>query len=101
VKDTDLKILSQEEIDTKLKKYPGWIFRDDKIIKEFLFPSFSSGIDFLVKLTPYCESIDHHPDVHIYYKKIIFELTRFSVGGKVTERDFKVASKIESLWKKE
>lgn len=98
-KDLDLQPLEQEEIFQKLDHLPGWEFNHDKIIKTFEFPSFSAGIALLSKLAPFCDQIDHHPDIHINYKKILFELTRFSVGSKVTDRDFTVANKIEELYK--
>jgi 4a-hydroxytetrahydrobiopterin dehydratase len=96
--DEDLRILNSDEIVQKLKDFPGWNYHDDKISKEFTFGSFNEAVDLVVKLAPFCNKIDHHPDIHIYYKKIVFDLTRFSVGGKVTPRDFTVASEIERLY---
>jgi len=96
--DQDLKILSEDEIREKLKSFPGWKYQDDKISKEFVFESFLGGLDLINKLAPFCNSIDHHPDIHIYYKKVVFDLQRFSVGGKVTLRDFTVAAEIERLF---
>jgi 4a-hydroxytetrahydrobiopterin dehydratase len=98
-KDKDLKILTRIQINKNLKKLPGWKYGKNKIYKEFLFESFSKAVEFVSKLAPFFNKIDHHPDIHIFYKKILFELTRFSVGGKVTQRDFTDAKKIESEYK--
>ncbi len=95
----NIKILSTEEITQKLEEFPGWEYGNDKISKQFEFKSFLAGIDFVNSLASFCEEIDHHPDIHIAYKKIRFELQRFDVGGKVTDRDFTVARKIEELYK--
>ena len=46
-------------------------------------------------MVPFFEIKDHHPDVHIFYNRIRFELSRYDVGGKVTDRDVEVAKKIE------
>jgi len=97
-KDEDLRILSEQEINEKLKEFQGWTYKDNKISKEFKFNRFVDGVVFIVRLAGFCDSIDHHPDIHIYYKKILFELQRFSVGQKVTLRDFTVARKIEELY---
>jgi len=97
--DEGLRLLSKEEIEEKLKGFPGWKFHDDKISKQFEFKSFSDAVEFINKLVPFCNRIDHHPDIHIYYKKILFDLQRFSVGGKVTDRDFTVAREIETLYR--
>jgi len=99
MKDKDLEILSNNDVKENLQNFHGWKYKNNKISKTFEFRSFSDGVDFIVKLAPFCNKIDHHPDIHIYYKKIQFDLTRFSVGGKVTERDFRVAKKIEDLYK--
>jgi pterin-4a-carbinolamine dehydratase len=43
--------------------------------------------------------VDHHPDVHIAYGDVTFELTRYDLGGKVTDRDVEVAKKISSTYR--
>lgn len=91
--------LTNEAIETKLRDLPGWSFEDDKIKKEFKFPDFLTAIDFINRLSPFFQENDHHPDMHISYNRIKFELQRFDIGGKVTELDFIVASKIEESFK--
>jgi len=70
------------------------------IIGKLKIKDFSDGLDLLNKLIPFCNKIYHHPNVHIYFRQWIFELTRYSIGGKVTERDFTIARKIEKLYQK-
>ncbi|OGZ64551.1 MAG: hypothetical protein A3A98_03275 [Candidatus Staskawiczbacteria bacterium RIFCSPLOWO2_01_FULL_40_39] len=91
-------ILTEEEILEKLGELDGWSYKDNKISKQFQFSDFMDSLDFINKLAPYCESIDHHPDAHIFYNKVLFELQRFDVGGKVTDKDFMVAHEIEKLY---
>jgi len=97
-KDKNLMPLSSEEIKKRLKSISGWIFEDNKISKEFKFDNFSDGLFLLTHLAPFCNYIDHHPDIKISYKTFIFELTEHSIGAKVTERDLQVAKKIEELF---
>lgn len=92
-------ILSKEEIEKELQKAPGWEYKDDKISKQFEFKDFMDALNFINKLAPFCEENDHHPDMHIFYSKILFELQRFDVGGKVTDKDFKIAHEIERMYK--
>ena len=47
----------------------------------------------------YFETMDQHPDVKIAYAEVTFELTRYDVGGKVTDRDVEVAKKISSIYR--
>ena len=88
-------ILKLKEIKAKLKKLSSWKFANNKISKQFEFKDFVDSLDFINNLAPYFESMDHHPDTHIMYSKVLFELQRFDVGGKVTDKDFLVATEIE------
>jgi hypothetical protein len=47
----------------------------------------------------YFETMDHHPDVRIAFGEVTFEMTRYDLGGKVTDRDVEVAKKISSLYR--
>ena len=40
-----------------------------------------------------------NPDVHIAYGEVTFELTRYDMGAKVTDRDVEVAKKISSEYR--
>ena len=90
--------LTEEEIKTRLVDMPGWSFTDNKISKEFKFKDFMDSLNFINRLAPFCEENDHHPDIHLFYNKVVFELQRFDIGGKVTDRDFVIARKIEELY---
>jgi 4a-hydroxytetrahydrobiopterin dehydratase len=91
-------IISPEKIAEELTSLPGWNYQDNKIAKQFEFADFMDSLHFVNRLAPYCESMDHHPDVHIFYNKVLFELQRFDVGGKVTDKDIAVAREIERLY---
>ena len=69
-----------------------------KMTKEYQFKDFSEAVSFVNKLAPYCNEINHHPDIHIYYNKIIFDLKTHDAGGKVTEKDYLLAKEIERLY---
>ena len=95
---SQIHILTQEQIQEELKSLEGWDYKDDKISKEFKFTDFMGSLNFINALAPYCQEHDHHPDVHIFYSKVLFELQRFDVGGKVTDKDIMVAKEIERLY---
>lgn len=94
----DPRILSEEIVKHELLMLPNWRRINNKISKEFIFDSFDDAVSFIKRLAPFCNAIDHHPDIHVYYKKIRFDLTRFDVGERLTDRDFKVAHEIERLF---
>ncbi|MFA5258615.1 MAG: 4a-hydroxytetrahydrobiopterin dehydratase [Candidatus Pacearchaeota archaeon] len=95
----DIQVLNPKEINEKLKEIPGWKYKENKIEKEFQFKEFLEVLAFLVKISPFFEKNDHHPDMHIYYSKVLFQLTRWDIGGKVTNMDFITASEIERVFK--
>ncbi len=97
---TKVKILKKKEIRNALRDMRGWKYAKNKISKEFEFKDFLAAFKFISSLVSYFQRMDHHPDMHIYYNKIQFELQRFDVGGKVTDRDILVAQKIESEYSK-
>lgn len=88
--------LSPDEIETVLQRLPGWAVEEDKrIAKEFEFKDFIESLSFINRLVPFFELKDHHPDVHIFYNRVKFELSRYDIGGKITDRDVEVAKRIE------
>ena len=90
--------LSNEEIQSRLEKLPGWEYVEDKIMKTFEFKDFMDSLGFINSLALFFEENDHHPDTHVLYSKVTFELQRFDIGGKVTDRDFLVAHEIEKRY---
>ena len=67
-----------------------------KIKHEFKFNSYMEGLDFAVKVGKIAESQDHHPNIHIYYERVVIDLITHNIGG-LSENDFIVAAKIEEL----
>ncbi|HTL39488.1 MAG TPA: 4a-hydroxytetrahydrobiopterin dehydratase [Methylomirabilota bacterium] len=92
------KVLTQNEIKKALKTVPGWKYADDKLTKEFEFTDFVGSLSFINRLVAFFQEMDHHPDCHIFYNKVKFELTRFDAGAKVTDRDILVALQINKTF---
>ena len=91
--------LNQSEITEKLKNISGWQFRDNKISKEFELKDFKSALDLVNKIGAEAELMDHHPDILIYsWNKVKISVSTHSEGG-ITEKDFKLAAKIEDVRK--
>ena len=67
-----------------------------KIRHEFKFDDYLSGLDFAFKVGKLANEEDHHPNLHIYYKRVIVDLTTHNIGG-LSENDFILAAKIEEL----
>lgn len=101
-KETDMekpKILTARELRTIMPRLVGWKLKQHKLSRTFEFQDFVQSLSFVNSLVAYFETVDHHPDVHIAYGEVTFELTRYDVGGRVTDRDVEVAKKISSIYR--
>ena len=87
--------LTKDELEIVLQRLPEWTVDSGQLAKEFRFKDFTDSLSFINRLVPYFESKDHHPDIHVFYNRIRFELSRHDIGGKITALDGDVAKHIE------
>jgi 4a-hydroxytetrahydrobiopterin dehydratase len=88
--------LSDSEIDERLGGLEGWKRSGDAIVKEFDNGDFKGSVEFVNKVTPAAEEMNHHPDLEISWKTVTVTITTHSEGG-LTEGDFELASRIDAL----
>jgi 4a-hydroxytetrahydrobiopterin dehydratase len=93
------KVLTAQQLRVIMPRLAGWKLARNKISRTFEFQDFVHSLSFVNSLVAHFETIDHHPDVHIAYGEVTFELTRYDVGGHVTDRDVEVAKKISSVYR--
>lgn len=92
-------ILTKKDLAAIMPRLSGWKLANNKLTRTFEFQDFVQSLAFVNSLVAYFETIDHHPDVRIAYGEVTFELTRYDMGGKVTDRDVEVAKKISSVYR--
>lgn len=90
--------LTQDQIEPLLKQLKlDWEVIEGKKIKyEFKFDTYIDGLKFSSRVGQMAEEEGHHPNIHIYYKKVAIDLTTHSISG-LSENDFIIAAKIEDL----
>jgi 4a-hydroxytetrahydrobiopterin dehydratase len=88
--------LSDEEIAERLQGREGWERKGDAIERVFKFDGFQGSVDFINRITPPAEEMNHHPDLAISWNKVTVSLSTHSEGG-ITENDFELASRIDPL----
>ena len=86
--------LSLQEIEEKLKALQGWQLDGEVISKKFTLPSFPQAMRFVNQVADLAEKADHHPDIHIDYRRVTLTLSTHSEGG-ITQKDFLLAERIE------
>ena len=93
-----LLLLAQEEIDERLKQLdPSWRQEDKYIVRQFSFPTFMEGIQFVNQVAAIAEELDHHPDINLSYRDLQLSVTTHYRGG-LTSRDFRLAGRIDAWW---
>jgi 4a-hydroxytetrahydrobiopterin dehydratase len=88
--------LSDEEIDERLAGLDGWERAGDAIRRQFELKDFKGSVDFVNRLTPEAEDMNHHPDLEVSWNKVTVTITTHSEGG-LTENDFELAGRISPL----
>jgi 4a-hydroxytetrahydrobiopterin dehydratase len=88
--------LSDKEIEERLPGLAGWQRAGRAISRQFELADFKGSVDFVNRLTPEAEEMNHHPDLEISWNKVTVTLTTHSEGG-LTENDFELARRIDGL----
>ncbi|MEA2422488.1 MAG: 4a-hydroxytetrahydrobiopterin dehydratase [Thermoleophilaceae bacterium] len=91
-----MPLLSDDDISARLEDMLGWTRDGDSIKRDFKFDDFQGSVDFVNRITPPAEEMNHHPDIAISWNKVELTLSTHSEGG-LTESDFELAGKIDSL----
>jgi 4a-hydroxytetrahydrobiopterin dehydratase len=91
-----MPVLSDDEIDSRLGSLEGWERDGNAIKREFKFKDFVGSVDFVNRITPLAEEMNHHPDLEISWNKVTVSLSTHSEGG-LTGNDFELAAKIDSV----
>lgn len=92
---------NDEQIETYMQSLEeGWDIEEDDderiLSREFEFNDFNEAMDFANKIAEIAEQEQHHPDLHVYYGRVVVDLWTHAIGG-LSENDFIIASKIDRL----
>jgi 4a-hydroxytetrahydrobiopterin dehydratase len=88
--------LKDQEIEERLGTAEGWERDGEAIRKSFDNGDFKGSVDFVNRLTPEAEAMNHHPDLEISWKTVTVTISTHSEGG-LTANDFELASRIDAL----
>ncbi len=83
--------LSVSEVEERFKALDGWELSDGTLKKEFGFKGFSTAMEFMNRLAPVAEKLDHHPDWSNSYNRVNITLTSHEAHG-LTKHDFAFAT---------
>ncbi len=90
--------INEKEIKERLRTVRGWSLKEKKIAKTFSFENYEKTIIFVNKVAAMAEHEHHHPDLHVYWGKVVVEIWTHDAQG-LTEKDFVLAQQIEDEYK--
>lgn len=74
-----------------------WTETNNQLYRKFEFKNFSEAFAFMTRVAIESEKMDHHPLWSNVYNKVEIWLNTHSAGNVVTEKDRKLAAKIDAL----
>jgi 4a-hydroxytetrahydrobiopterin dehydratase len=89
-------LLDSPAIADFLATHPGWSVAGDALCKTYLFTDYPSGVAFTLRVAFAAEKRDHHPDLHLGYRKVEVSWTTHDRGG-ITTMDTELAELCDQL----
>jgi 4a-hydroxytetrahydrobiopterin dehydratase len=74
-----------------------WKEENDTLYKKFEFKDFSAAFAFMTRVAIEAEKMDHHPRWTNVYNRVEVWLNTHDAGDIVTEKDHKLAARIDKL----
>ncbi len=79
------------------KPLSEWRQKEGKLVRTIAFSDFKEVVSAVNKISKIAEKINHHPDLEIFsYRKLKIKIHTHELN-KLTEKDFDLAMKIDSL----
>ncbi len=75
-----------------------WMEENNKLIRDFTFPTFMDAIFFINKIAEIAEKLQHHPEMTNMYNKVTLRLSTHDAGDIVTDKDKELAAQIDALY---
>jgi 4a-hydroxytetrahydrobiopterin dehydratase len=88
--------LTDEQLQEGLRTLPGWSVESGAVTKEFVFDSYAAGLVFAVACGHMAETLNHHPDLLIGYRRVKVAFVTHDSGG-LTSYDLEAARRVQAL----
>ena len=92
--------LTNDKIILNLKSLcEGWVLMNDSITRKFMFNDFNEAFSFMTSVALEAEKANHHPMWENVYNEVKISLNTHDSGG-LTEKDFSLATIIDTIYKR-
>ena len=89
--------MTPKDIATRAADTTAWAVIDaHHLERELTFPDFVTALAFVNHVGALAEEMDHHPDIHLSWGKVVVSVWTHSVGG-LTDKDFALARGADGL----
>ena len=88
--------LDAHQIADALTTLPGWTAVGTAIQRQYAAASFADAVALLTRLAFEAESVDHHPDFVLEYRRLTVRFWTHTAGG-VTQKDIDAARAADRL----
>lgn len=75
----------------------NWQETGNKLYRKFSFKDFSEAFAFMTRVALAAEKMDHHPEWKNVWNQVEVWLSTHDAGDVVTDKDRKLASKIDAI----
>ena len=89
--------LDDDQLRALGERLPSWQVGDGRLVRDVEAPSFPAAIEWVVLIAEAAESMDHHPDIDIRWRRLHLELSTHSAGGRITDLDVALAERIVAI----
>lgn len=90
--------LSKEQQGMLGAEVPAWTVVDGaRIRREYKFKTYMDGVNWVQLIGRAADLDDHHPDIHVFYRKVLVELWTHTVNG-LSENDYILAAKFDQIY---
>ena len=75
---------------------PAWQVLDDRLVREFAFPTFAAAFGLATRIALLAEGQNHHPALDVAWGRLTVTWTTDAIGG-LSSNDLIMAAKVDRL----
>jgi 4a-hydroxytetrahydrobiopterin dehydratase len=92
-------LLTGAELAAARSALPAWEIGPREMQREFRFTSYLGGVAFVNEIAAVAEDMNHHPDIHIGWRKVTVRISTHSAGG-LTALDTDFARRADEVFQR-
>jgi 4a-hydroxytetrahydrobiopterin dehydratase len=89
--------LTEQQVDAALAALPGWTSDGDSVTRTYGFAGHLPAAAMVIHVAAIQEELNHHSEMGLGYNELSVTINTHSVGGRVTELDIALATRVEEI----